>query len=251
MDRDGGQDIVLVHGWGLDSRVWEMFCPHLAPMGRVITVDLPGYGRASELSDATGLKATATALERVVCREAVWVGWSFGGLVAIKVAAQCPACVKGLVLIASAPRFSEAPGWNVGMARPLLRAFATRLRQDKMVALRRFIHLAAHGGAKARFVIRYLMERLRDDIPNGATLIAGLEQLDIADLRDDLAQIRCPTLQLLGEKDGLLRHEVGLATRTLCKMIAVEVIRGAAHAPFISHRRETLRALRRFLNGLH
>ena len=36
--------VVLIHGWGNDSRVWEPLLPCLAPGVDVIVVDLPGFG---------------------------------------------------------------------------------------------------------------------------------------------------------------------------------------------------------------
>ncbi|MGP1954490.1 MAG: pimeloyl-ACP methyl ester esterase BioH, partial [Arsenophonus sp. NC-QC1-MAG3] len=43
----GKQDIVLLHGWGLNAEVWRIIevgcCSHF----RLHLVDLPGYGRSN------------------------------------------------------------------------------------------------------------------------------------------------------------------------------------------------------------
>ena len=248
--RGSGRYVVLVHGWGLDSRVWDTFRGKLADGWRVVTVDLPGYGRSPWNAGATSLDPMAEALAEALPKDAVWVGWSLGGLVASHVACRYPERVRGLVLIASAPRFSEAPGWGWGMATPALRAFAKALREDRLATLERFVRRVAQGGARARFVVRYLRARLGDDLPDRGTLLAGLKQLEEADLRSSFVRINCPALQVLGAADELLHHNAGLATRTLHPALVTEVIPGAAHAPFISHPKQTLSVLKRFLDGL-
>ena len=44
--RGRGPDIVLLHGWGLNLRVWDGLASVLEKTFRVITVDLPGHGRS-------------------------------------------------------------------------------------------------------------------------------------------------------------------------------------------------------------
>ena len=39
-----GIPLVLIHGWGLNSGVWQPLAEKLSSFFKVITVDLPGYG---------------------------------------------------------------------------------------------------------------------------------------------------------------------------------------------------------------
>src|SRR2546430_17565199 len=41
-----GRDLVLLHGWGLNLRVWDELAGVLARRFRVIAVDLPGHGKS-------------------------------------------------------------------------------------------------------------------------------------------------------------------------------------------------------------
>ncbi|NHX33796.1 alpha/beta fold hydrolase, partial [Escherichia coli] len=43
---EGKQDLVLLHGWGLNAQVWQTIIPRIASHFRVHLVDLPGYGRS-------------------------------------------------------------------------------------------------------------------------------------------------------------------------------------------------------------
>ncbi|WP_205352098.1 alpha/beta fold hydrolase, partial [Vibrio cholerae] len=76
-----GQDLVLVHGWGMNGAVWQQTAQALSDHFRVHVVDLPGYGHSTE-QHAASLEEIAQALLENAPRNAIWVGWSLGGLVA-------------------------------------------------------------------------------------------------------------------------------------------------------------------------
>jgi len=42
-----GADLVLLHGWGLNLRVWDGLVEELHDRFRLIAVDLPGHGRST------------------------------------------------------------------------------------------------------------------------------------------------------------------------------------------------------------
>jgi len=44
--RGQGPDLVLLHGWGLNLRVWDSLAGVLENSFRIIAVDLPGHGRS-------------------------------------------------------------------------------------------------------------------------------------------------------------------------------------------------------------
>jgi len=75
-----GSDLVLLHGWGMNSAVWEPVIDELDQHFTVTCVDLPGHG-FSTLSDTenTGLDDWADAIAAVVPVNAIWLGWSLGG----------------------------------------------------------------------------------------------------------------------------------------------------------------------------
>ena len=79
-----GDDLVLVHGWGLHGGLFGALVPALATTHRVHVVDLPGHGRSAPTEP--GLRAWARAVERAVPARAAWLGWSLGALVALRAA---------------------------------------------------------------------------------------------------------------------------------------------------------------------
>ncbi|MDR6972112.1 alpha/beta hydrolase [Leifsonia shinshuensis] len=100
-----GPVFVLVHGIGVSSRYFERLVPALAEEGRVIAVDLPGFGKARPLRPRLGFSieefadAVARALDGLGVSEAVIVGHSMGTQVAVCLADRRPDLVRALALL--------------------------------------------------------------------------------------------------------------------------------------------------------
>lgn len=98
-----GPAVVLLHAGIADRRMWA---EHLAPLAeagyRAVALDLPGFGDASVPSDAPWDDVVET-LDELGIDQAVFVGNSFGGAVALITAVVAPARVSGLVVISAPP----------------------------------------------------------------------------------------------------------------------------------------------------
>ena len=96
---------VLVHGIGVSSRYFERLVPALAEEGRVIAVDLPGFGKAKPIRPKLGLSieefadSVARAMDRLGVADAVVVGHSMGAQVAVSLADRRPDLVRGIALL--------------------------------------------------------------------------------------------------------------------------------------------------------
>ena len=99
---------------------------------------------------------------------------------------------------------------------------------------------------------REVLALLRDDLfsrgePDLGALQSGLDILRDSDLRGALPEIGQPALVLAGERDTLIPHQ---ATKYLAERLAngrLATIKGAAHAPFLSHTDEFVRHLLDFM----
>lgn len=99
----GGTPIVLVHGLGGSHLNWVRVAPALARRGRVLALDLPGFGLTTAGRRRVTVHANAALLDRFV-REiagtpAVLIGNSMGGMIALLEADAHPESVAGLVLV--------------------------------------------------------------------------------------------------------------------------------------------------------
>ncbi|HHW75478.1 MAG TPA: pimeloyl-ACP methyl ester esterase BioH [Xanthomonadaceae bacterium] len=245
-----GPDVVLIHGWGMHSGVWEDVAEALFDRYRVTVVDLPGHGYSRLPAAGHSLADLGAAAAAVTAPAAAWVGWSLGGLVAQQVAITAPEQVSRLVLVNSTPCFAQRPDWPHGIALPVLRRFAEELRQDYRAVLKRFIALEVHGSRHAASQLRTLKAMLfQHGEPDVSALEDGLAVLENTDLRAELSRIACPTLLLMGQRDQLVPTAAGAAMRELLPNARLRVFPGAGHAPFFSHLPDFVAELREFLDA--
>ncbi len=241
-----GADVFLLHGWGLHSAVWDGFAEDLAGDVRVTAVDLPGHG-GSPPQGVFSLSDAVDAVLEAAPSNAVWLGWSLGGTVALEAAARCPDRVRRLVLMASNPRFVVGADWP-GMDPSVLEQFATGLADDYRGTLQRFLALVARGADGEAGTLRALRRRFAaGEPPDAGALRAGLEILRNTDLRSRLGELTMPVLAVLGERDTLVPVGIRPLLAAALRCGRVETVPAAGHAPFLSHPRVCARLLRDFL----
>lgn len=231
---EGKCHLVLLHGWGLNAEVWDCIIDPLSAHFTLHLVDLPGFGRSQGFG-AMSLEAMAGTVLEQAPEQAIWLGWSLGGLVASQVALMHPERVQALVTVASSPCFSEHEGWP-GIKSTVLSDFQQQLSEDFQRTVERFLALQTLGTETARQDARRLKSAvLALPMPDTAVLNGGLEILKTADLRQALTQLTMPFLRLYGRLDGLVPRRIVSQLDALWPASCSRVIDKAAHAPFISH----------------
>jgi pimeloyl-[acyl-carrier protein] methyl ester esterase len=238
-------DIVLLHGWGMHSGVWQSVAGRLAEEFRVTVIDLPGYGRSETISNYSSA-AIVEEIVRVVPEHAMWIGWSLGGLIAMKVALCYPNYVDKLICVASTPKFLATKGWP-GVDISLLQAFSQQLEIDYEGTLMRFLRLQFYGGVFDKKMLQWLKSTLcRYGRPTIQTLNAGLTILETEDFWQDLANLHCPLLYLLGRMDRLVPVQIAEILPQYKQTIDTVIFPKASHALFISHEDQFITEVRRF-----
>ncbi|PHM28430.1 pimeloyl-ACP methyl ester esterase BioH [Xenorhabdus budapestensis] len=242
------RDIVMLHGWGLNAEVWRSVETRLASHFRLHLVDLPGYGR-SQPYPAMTLKEMAETVWQQAPENALWLGWSLGGLVASQIALNHPEQVAGLITVASSPKFSEDGDWP-GIKPTVLSAFKHQLSEDFQKTVERFLALQTLGTDSARQDARLLKSVvLNQPMPTVEVLNAGLEILRTEDLRAELAQLQLPFLRIYGYLDGLVPRKIAALLDSQWSHTRSVTMRNAAHASFISHPDEFVDVLMDFVGG--
>ncbi|NIR28931.1 MAG: pimeloyl-ACP methyl ester esterase BioH, partial [Gammaproteobacteria bacterium] len=208
-----GDDLVLLHGWGLHGGIWDPIVPALARDWRVTRIDLPGHGRSPWPDQgAPSLDELMSGLVAAAPRRAVWLGWSLGGMLALRLAARLPQRVRGLVLVAATPKFVEGPDWPHGMERTLLEDFRNALENDYARTLMRFLALQSRPGDHAAQEMRVLRRAVfAHGHPQREGLSFGLRLLEEMDLRRELTAVQCSSLWVTGDRDVLVPHEAAQA----------------------------------------
>lgn len=229
-----GPALVLLHGWGMHAGIWEPLMPALRERFAVTRVDLPGHGASPPLVP-TDLAGWAEAVLAIAPERASWVGWSLGGLVAQQAALLAMGRVERLGLVASTPCFVQRSDWPTAMPRRVFEQFAGELRQDMAGTIRRFLALQVKGDEGGKGVLRILRSALADRpsaSPEG--MEGGLGLLLGSDLRPRWPRMAAPRV-LLGQRDTLVPAAVAERLTALRPGVEVDLVPGAAHAPFLSH----------------
>lgn len=241
--------LALVHGWGMNARVFDDLAARLTAEFDIRAHDLPGHGGRDVLSD-NALAAWASDLAHALPDGTTLVGWSLGGQVALRTALDYPQKVARLVLLAATPKFLATDDWQHGMAPHDLDAFADALRVDPEKTLLRFLSLQTRGIAEQKMMLHALRESLfAKPQATDTALAAGLAILRDTDLRDEVRRLTQPVLVVHGVLDTLTPPGAGAwLAATLPRVQHVEIGR-AAHAPHLSHASEVAAAIGRFAHG--
>jgi pimeloyl-ACP methyl ester carboxylesterase len=128
-----GPVFLLVHGLGGSLLNWALVAPGLASHGRVLALDLAGFGRTPPAGRGSGIGPGRRLLDGFVraldLPTVVLVGNSMGGTIALAQAAHAPGTIRALVLVDAAfpPARSVlravAPGVAIGFLAASSRRF--------------------------------------------------------------------------------------------------------------------------------
>lgn len=103
---EGGESVVLLHGFGGDLNNWLFSAPALAAQRTVYALDLPGHGGSSKDVGPGDLEFLVGAVRQFLESQGLervhLVGHSIGGLIAASLALEAPERVASLTLVASA-----------------------------------------------------------------------------------------------------------------------------------------------------
>ena len=114
-----GPAVVLIHGFGLDMRMWDPQAGPLAARFRVVRYDCRGFGASGPFDPAvpyTHAGDLVALLDHLDLGDAVLAGLSFGGRVALQAALADPARIRGLALLGAV---LDGVPWDPESARAL------------------------------------------------------------------------------------------------------------------------------------
>lgn len=217
--------LVLLSGWGCDARLWRPLAEHWPAGVTVSAPDWPGYGARPALEAPEDLSALAAAMAGDLPAEAVWVGWSLGGLLAAALLDRLPA-PRGLVLLGMGAHFCDPEG----ITPEALATFRDAFDRDPEATRAHFLRWQLRGEPSPRAAHRRLLALLGPEpTASTATLAAGLGQLAAIDNTARLAEPPCPVWRVSGEHDPLLP--------AAAREVADARLAEAGHAPMLSQPR--------------
>ena len=240
----GAPTLLFVHSLGTDLRIWDAVSARL-PGFRRVRVDLRGHGLsdapAGDYALATLARDVLHVLDRVGVADAVFVGVSIGGQVAMQAALDAPERVAGLVLLDTAARIGDRAGWDA--RRDEVRAHGLEASADAVVG-RWFPSASRARDPLAPRGYRNLLLRTPVDGYLGAC--AALRD---ADLRDRTVDVTQPALVLFGAEDQATPPAQVRGLADALRDARYVEIAGAGHLPCLDRPDEVARHVAAFLTA--
>ena len=220
---ENGRPLVLVHGLGGRSEDWRNLAPILAKNGfRVYLPDLPGFGQSERPIDFSYSIPDQAAvvvgfLDAMGLKQADLGGWSMGGWIVQRLAAENPERVSRLMVFDSAGIY-EAPRWNIALFTPA--------NENEVVQLNAL--LMPHPPKVPDFVARDIL-RVSDS--NAwitrralASMLTGRDTTDAL-----LPELKMPVLIVWGSEDQITPPDQAIRIHQLVPQSQLEMIEGCGH----------------------
>ena len=244
----------MLHGWGVNSLIWQPVRAQLESSFDLTMLDLPGYGsRIDYRGDYKLASVVADVLDRAPAR-AIWIGWSLGGTIALAAALDHPERFSKLQLLSATPCFLLRDHWSFGIEVEPFEKLAVQFDQNYQKALKKFLLLQANTGDRSRITATKSLVRELSDLmltvpaPNQTTLQGGLNILREVDLRSRLNELVVQSQVVAGIHDRVVPLSASKYLsdqipdcRNICPL-------DAGHLPFIEARSEYVRLLSSFAN---
>ena len=232
--------LVLVHGWGANSLIWQSLPQALGNYYDVYTLDLPGFG-ANVLEEYTE-QSLVEWLHTQLPDRCYLVGLSLGGMLCRAYAAQYPKSVMALVTISSNLRFVATQEYPTAMSAEDFASFSASWSRDPQLCLNRFLGLQSQGDIQQRQLIKQLRSmEIEYDTEAAGSLLALLASLDGADYKN---HISCPSLAIFGGQDCLVPIEAANQLPASCDKLIIDK---AGHLPHLSFQSEVVEKISQFI----
>ena len=250
-----GPPVILIHGLGGSTLVWQRNIEALAQRYSIYAIDMPGHGYSDNPTLGYGLEAArkyiAGFMDAMNIQKASFVGNSAGGLAAISFTLNHPERVDNLVIVDGAGLGQELAGFlkvlsvpvvgeilarpSVGSMRALLRALIydqtkvpvglaeemanVRRLPGRKLALLKYLRLGANARGQKRNVIQ----------------------------TPDLGKISVPTLVVWGRNDFLVPVAHAERTAKAIKGARLHIFDSCGHWPQLEKSDDFNNLLREFL----
>lgn len=225
--------LVLLHGWGSSSKIWQPYIDELCKYFEIWCIDLPGHGESHMIEWDGSVEQGMQLLANVLPPVCSVVAWSLGGLWAQLYLQHFPERVQKLMLIASTPKFVASDDWLNGMPIVKFKLFNENYLSSPEKTLQQFIALQTLHGKYAKQCMQTLTRSATTK--NFQNIAWGLSWLEEIDLRGMNYLKKNNICLLQGENDQVSSLAAAEDTAKICNNLELHNIAHASHVPFLSH----------------
>ena len=240
------KNILLLTGWGATCKVWQPLTEGLASKYELLCPNPSWVDDCENKSGEKDFDAYVESVSQKLTQDTNIIAWSYGGLIAIRLATYFPQLVKQIIFIASTPKFIGDKNF-MGIDQEWYNKFKDNFGQQPQATFNRFIALQASGDEKGKLLLKQLKQYCDYTNYDLSCCSKALRYLGELDLFEELLVLKCKTSFIHGEHDAVLNIE---ASRDVAKQLDVNffVINAAGHVPHVSHPEKVLSVLNLLLD---
>jgi sigma-B regulation protein RsbQ len=249
---DGDETIVLAHGFGCDSTMWNAQLPILRQRFRIILFDHVGAGR-SEVGIYSphrynNLRSFSLdfieILDELGISRATFVGHSMSGMIGVLTQNERPESFTRMILIGASPRYLNDAHYFGGFDRGDVDALYESMRTNYYAWASGFAPIAMQN-ADRPMLAQHFSDSLMA-IP--ADIALGIARVIFeSDHREDIAMVSIPTLILQSRLDVAVPLEVGEYMARSIPGATLQVLNATGHFASLSAPDEVNRAIMDFI----
>ncbi len=244
-----GDPVVLIHGFGEDSTIWDGLIEQLESNYRLVIPDLVGSGRSTGNTDGISMESMAEDVNALLQSENIdscfMIGHSMGGYITLAFAEKYSDKIKGLGLFHST---AYADSEEKKGARKKNIDFIQKHGSAKFLEPATRNLFSDKTKSEKPDLVDELVDRYRNF--SAASLVAYTEaMMNRADRTEVLKNFPKPVLLIIGEYDTAIPIEQSLK---LCRIADFAYIYIAAHSGHLGMLEEPefcLKAMQDFLSG--
>jgi len=213
-DAGAGRPVVLIHGWPLSDEMFEyQYNALIEKSFRVIGITLRGFGKSDKPYGEYNYDIHALDIKRILSKleitDAVLVGFSMGGAIAIRFASlDSGSHVSKLVLVgAAAPSWTQRKDFPYNLPKSAVDDLIKLNYKDRPKLLSNFAKIFSATETSLNDGISSWLNGICLSASSYATAQCLIALRD-TDLRSDLAKIQIPTVIMHGKKDKICSFDL-------------------------------------------
>ncbi|MBC6606218.1 alpha/beta hydrolase [Hymenobacter sp. BT188] len=242
--------LIFLHGFAESSAIWAEFTQNYPPEYKIVTPDFPGYGVSKVAPADYSMESLAEfvkdELDQAGTQQAILIGHSMGGYVALAFAEKYPARVAGLCLFHSS---AQADSEEKKASRDKNISFVERYGVAKFMET--FIRpLFADANEEMMMPYRRKLEEI-GTATSQASIIGGMRAMrDRPDRTEVLRKATFPVLFVVGKEDAAVPLATSLEQVALPPVSTALFLERVGHVGFFERPEATRRAVMDFVGGI-
>ena len=251
-----GKPIIFIHGWAMNSHVWKYQMDELLKDFQIIAVDLRGHGesecgiRNAEYGFNIFVQDLKELINFLGIKKFTLAGWSMASFIIARYYFKYPEDVEKLIFIGGTPKFLSENGYPHGQPMTMVKRLEQNLKRDYENHIREFCGKLFISGERIDDSKLSEIESLmfnEDFPPSSDVVLQTLNSLLKDDIRDNLNDIKVPTLIIHGSIDKICPVGAG---RYMAKKIPdskLIILEGVGHAPFLTQPERVNKEIKEFI----